>query len=129
MSIQKLEPEPFFAVCDLSFRSLREAAFRIIGLTKLKRLIALVKPQFEWEHPSEEFDGVVQDADTLQKIIMELAASLMAEGLYIADLLESPIRGQSGNREFFFDLNVKDGLSLSDINEKLIILIDKQNMP
>ncbi|MDR1931624.1 MAG: TlyA family RNA methyltransferase [Spirochaetales bacterium] len=107
MSINALDPVPAFAVCDLSFRSLRCAARHILCLTSELRLIALVKPQFEWENPPAEFDGVVRGEDTLREILLNLTAALKAEGVYAARALESPLRGASGNREFLFDLSLR----------------------
>ncbi len=47
VSIADLDPVPDFAVCDLSFRSLSGVSFHIASLTRLRRVIALAKPQFE----------------------------------------------------------------------------------
>jgi 23S rRNA (cytidine1920-2'-O)/16S rRNA (cytidine1409-2'-O)-methyltransferase len=113
-----LEPVPALAVCDLSFRSLRGAARHITGLTVEKRLIALVKPQFEWERPGADFDGIVRGDGILLSILSDLAAALEGEGVYAADIIESPLRGRSGNREFFFDLNAKRGMGIAALREK-----------
>ena len=43
MAVDRLDPEPDFAVCDLSFRSLRGAARHIAGLTRSGTVFALVK--------------------------------------------------------------------------------------
>jgi 23S rRNA (cytidine1920-2'-O)/16S rRNA (cytidine1409-2'-O)-methyltransferase len=119
MSISSLEPVPAFAVCDLSFRSLRGAAKHIISLTSEKRLIALVKPQFEWENPPEEFDGVVRGADILRDILLRLAEDLIREGVSAANILESPIQGKSGNREFLFDCRGEGGLPLATLKDRI----------
>jgi 23S rRNA (cytidine1920-2'-O)/16S rRNA (cytidine1409-2'-O)-methyltransferase len=122
MSLDALDPVPAFAVCDLSFRSLRGAARRIIGLTSEGRLIALVKPQFEWENPPAGFDGVVRESSDLKRILTRLAESLMAEGVFIADMACSPIRGRSGNREFLFDTNSVRGLDPEVLRDKIAVL-------
>jgi 23S rRNA (cytidine1920-2'-O)/16S rRNA (cytidine1409-2'-O)-methyltransferase len=123
MSVDALDPVPAFAVCDLSFRSLRGAARHIIGLTERLRLIALVKPQFEWENPPEEFDGVIRDSAVLRDILVRLAENLRAEGIRFTAIAESPIRGRSGNREFFFDLKTRGGLDSADIGKKIEELV------
>ena len=107
MSVDSLEPVPLLAVCDLSFRSLRGAARHILALTSSRRLVALVKPQFEWENPGKDFDGVVRAVGDLANILADLADALQNEGVFVADAAESPIRGRSGNREFFFDLRME----------------------
>ena len=104
MSLEALVPRPDFAVCDLSFRSLRGAARHILDLTTEGRLIALVKPQFEWENPPADFDGVVKSDSALRDILERLGEDLKTEGVFVAASAESPLRGQTGNREFFFDM-------------------------
>ena len=123
MSIHALSPQPAFAVCDLSFRSLRGAARHIAGLTEEGRLIALVKPQFEWESPPADFDGVVRSPAALRDILGALAGALEAEGVFAADLIESPVRGHSGNREFLFDVNTAQGLDADSLRGKIAALI------
>ena len=124
MGVQTLSPRPAFAVCDLSFRSLRGAARHIISLTEEGRLIALVKPQFEYEAPPADFDGVVRLPGALRDILLGLVSSLEEEGVFAADLIESPIRGHSGNREFLFDLNTVRGLPPEAVREKITALTD-----
>jgi 23S rRNA (cytidine1920-2'-O)/16S rRNA (cytidine1409-2'-O)-methyltransferase len=119
MSLSSLNPQPAFAVCDLSFRSLRGAARHILALTAEDRLIALVKPQFEWENPPADFDGVVRGEDALRSILLDLISALQTEKVYTRDIAESPITGRSGNREFLFDLNSKEGLGLGELKEKI----------
>ena len=43
-----LQPSPEFATADLSFRSLRKVATRLLQLTHGKTVLALAKPQFEY---------------------------------------------------------------------------------
>lgn len=124
MAVQSLDPLPDFAVCDLSFRSLRGAARHITELTRCGTLYALVKPQFEWQEPAKDFDGVVRDPLILRNILLDLAGDLEGEGLRILDIIESPILGRSGNREFFFYL--KKGEDRADTDgwtEKIHLLL------
>jgi 23S rRNA (cytidine1920-2'-O)/16S rRNA (cytidine1409-2'-O)-methyltransferase len=109
LSPGELVPPPHMAVADLSFRSLRGAASRILGLTTEKRGVFLVKPQFEWEDPSPAFRGVVKEAGAWKEILLALAADLSAEGVEVESAAESPIRGRRGNREFLFLLRLSPG--------------------
>jgi len=104
MAIQPgdLIPAPHSAVADLSFRSLRRAASRLLRLTSEGRGIFLVKPQFEWHKPSREFRGVVRDPGTVVSIVSELADDLASEEVRVERALLSPIRGRKGNRELLF---------------------------
>jgi 23S rRNA (cytidine1920-2'-O)/16S rRNA (cytidine1409-2'-O)-methyltransferase len=122
MTLEALLPRPAFAVCDLSFRSLRGAARHILGLTEEGRLIALVKPQFEWEDPPAEFDGVVRLNIELQNILLSLAEALEREGVFTRAVIESPLKGHAGNREFLFDLNTARGLAPAALRRKITAL-------
>jgi 23S rRNA (cytidine1920-2'-O)/16S rRNA (cytidine1409-2'-O)-methyltransferase len=92
---------PDWAVCDLSFRSIRAAAAHLVGLVSERRLLALVKPQFEWMDPPPGFHGVVP-AGELLGILSALVSDLSAEGLAVEAVRASSLSGRRGNREFFF---------------------------
>lgn len=94
-----LSPRPHAAVADLSFRSLRGAAPRILGLASLGWGIFLLKPQFEWRDPPAEFRGVIEEAPRARQIAAELLEELAAEGVRAWGAVASPIRGRRGNRE------------------------------
>lgn len=100
MDVQSLEPMPDFAVCDLSFRSIVHAASHILSLTREKKLIALVKPQFEERGLVPGFDGVIRKDEDVHRVMAETARLLAEDSSYIADIIESPILGTKGNREF-----------------------------
>ena len=99
MDLTHLNPVPDFAVADLSFRSLSGAAAHLLNLTADRWGIVLLKPQFEWRDPPENFDGRVPEK-AADKIVAETLERLSDEGVYSHGLAESPIRGRSGNREF-----------------------------
>ncbi len=101
---EAFSPLPHVAVADLSFRSLRGAAAHILGLTRERRGIFLVKPQFEWRNPPEGFHGVVSGGGDLRKILLGLVEELARDGVSVQRLCESPIRGRRGNREFLLHL-------------------------
>lgn len=120
MDVTALEPQPDGAVADLSFRSLKGAAAHILDLTAGGWLIALIKPQFEWKSPGEDFKGIVP-AEELRDILLGVLQDLEVEGVYTSRLRESGLAGTDGNREFlaFFSRTERippesllDGLSL-----------------
>jgi len=102
MKIDRLSPVPHMAVADLSFRSIVGAAEHIVGLTSLKFLIALVKPQFEIRQPRPDFKGIVREADKQKAILEGILRELSERGVSVHAVLPSPITGRKGNREFFF---------------------------
>ncbi len=95
---------PSAAVADLSFRSLRGAARRLLALVSRGWMIALVKPQFEWRAPERSFRGVVRDPARRAQILTELVSDLAAEGVYVTHAMPSPLPGRRGNREVLFRL-------------------------
>lgn len=100
MDLEALEPQPHVAVADLSFRSMAKVATQLFTLISGDWVIFLVKPQFELENPSPDFNGVVTDDNLLRKILTEVYNKLSQEGIAIQDIIASPIRGRKGNREF-----------------------------
>lgn len=100
MHVEALDPAPHAAVADLSFRSLRSAARRVVDLTTDRYAVLLVKPQFEWSDPPPDFSGTVP-ADAIGMILSQTLTDLADERLALYALEESPITGRNGNREFF----------------------------
>jgi 23S rRNA (cytidine1920-2'-O)/16S rRNA (cytidine1409-2'-O)-methyltransferase len=62
MDIRGFLPQAHIATADLSFRSIRGAASHLISQTIDHKLVALIKPQFEWRNPPSSFDGVLRDS-------------------------------------------------------------------
>jgi 23S rRNA (cytidine1920-2'-O)/16S rRNA (cytidine1409-2'-O)-methyltransferase len=103
MGLESLDPRPAAAVADLSFRSLRGAAGRILALTEEGWMVALIKPQFEWIDPPAQFQGVVPD-DRLESILASLEHDLREEGVRLVAQMPSAVRGRKGNQEFLAHL-------------------------
>ena len=99
-----LEPPPDFAVADLSFRSLRGAAARLLEFTPGRPVLALAKPQFE-SPPEERFDGVVRSPDARAGALESLRQDLVVEKVWISDAAASVITGRKGNAEIFLLLS------------------------
>ena len=100
VSVRHLEPPADAAVADLSFRSLSGAVAHLLALTNEGWCVGLIKPQFEWREPDEEFAGVVRDPARIAAIVRETLERLWSEGAYAERLMPSPISGRRGNREF-----------------------------
>ena len=101
MDVSNFEPVPHFATADISFRSIRHVASHLLKMTSDHELIALIKPQFEWETPDRDFTGVIQRDDVLVEILKKVVSDLYNEGAFVKSVCESPIHGRRGNREFF----------------------------
>jgi 23S rRNA (cytidine1920-2'-O)/16S rRNA (cytidine1409-2'-O)-methyltransferase len=95
-------PEPVdLAVADLSFISLRLVLPTIARLTRPGApIVTLVKPQFEAGKALVPRGGVVRDPATHRRVLLDLWAWTLANGLTPRGLTPSPIRGPAGNVEF-----------------------------
>ena len=128
MSLTTLDPPPSLAVIDLSFRSLRRAASHTLAMTSSGTAIALAKAQFEWQNPPPSFHGVVERDEDLKTLLVGLLGDLVREEIYIEQIMESPIRGRKGNREFLLLLRSKnDGASYSAVRDQLHLLLGHES--
>ncbi len=96
-------PEPVdVAVVDVSFISLRLVLPKIRELLgPAATVIALVKPQFEVGRGNVGRGGVVRDSALHREAIDGVRQAAHALGFVERGFAESPLRGPSGNREFF----------------------------
>jgi 23S rRNA (cytidine1920-2'-O)/16S rRNA (cytidine1409-2'-O)-methyltransferase len=103
--IRKLDPAqlietPEFATVDVSFISLKLV---LPALDRLLRrpahLIALIKPQFEAGRAQGK-KGIVRDPAVHAAVCEDIGAFARSLGWTVAGIIESPIGGGDGNREF-----------------------------
>jgi len=94
-------PDKFdLAVCDASFISLTLLIPAVAPLlTARGGMVLLVKPQFEVERGQVGKGGIVRDATLHQAACERVRGAVEALG-FRADIIESPIFGAEGNREF-----------------------------
>ena len=102
LSRQEIPFHADLAVIDVSFTSLKKIWPPVINLLKPGgSLLSLVKPQFEAKKEEVEAGGVVRNIKTYQKVMQSMVETAHALSLHVVGIMESPIRGQKGNREFF----------------------------
>jgi 23S rRNA (cytidine1920-2'-O)/16S rRNA (cytidine1409-2'-O)-methyltransferase len=96
-------PEPVdLATIDTSFISLTKVIPRVLEfLSENGRLLALIKPQFEVGRGLVGKGGVVRQPELHQRVVSELERFCRDQGLAVEGLVESPLLGPKGNREFF----------------------------
>jgi 23S rRNA (cytidine1920-2'-O)/16S rRNA (cytidine1409-2'-O)-methyltransferase len=97
-------------VIDVSFISLKRILPVVPALlARDAHVVALVKPQFEAGRQDVGRKGLVKDAVVHRRVIDEVTAEAAAVGLERAGLIDSPITGAEGNREFLMHLRESGG--------------------
>ncbi|MHA6289265.1 TlyA family RNA methyltransferase [Maricaulis sp. CAU 1757] len=93
---------PSFLVCDASFISLTKLLPPVLGLLAPKSdLIILVKPQFEAGRAAVGRGGLVKsEADRLRSLEKVRSALEAVPGLSVSGIMDSPIAGGDGNKEY-----------------------------
>jgi 23S rRNA (cytidine1920-2'-O)/16S rRNA (cytidine1409-2'-O)-methyltransferase len=95
-----------FIAIDVSFISVTlilpaviESAFKK-SVSALRELVVLVKPQFEVGRELVGKGGIVRDEQAQQNAVQKIAAAVSNLGGRNVEVIESPILGMEGNREF-----------------------------
>lgn len=108
-----LRPEDFSSrfdvvVCDVSFISLKLIFPVIPGLLVDGGIVlSLVKPQFEVGREEVGKGGIVRDEAAQERVLKEVCACAESLGFEITGTIDSPIKGQDGNREFLAGFRLK----------------------
>jgi 23S rRNA (cytidine1920-2'-O)/16S rRNA (cytidine1409-2'-O)-methyltransferase len=76
------------------------AAFPVVGARKGRQMVVLVKPQFEAGREHVGKGGIVRDEAAQLAAVERVRRSLVSLGCSSNDVIESPILGAEGNREF-----------------------------
>jgi 23S rRNA (cytidine1920-2'-O)/16S rRNA (cytidine1409-2'-O)-methyltransferase len=94
-------------VMDVSFISATivlpavvEAGFPQGKERKGREIIVLVKPQFEAGRDKVGKGGIVRDPEVQQQAVQRVRDSVIALCAAFTDVIESPVLGVKGNREF-----------------------------
>jgi 23S rRNA (cytidine1920-2'-O)/16S rRNA (cytidine1409-2'-O)-methyltransferase len=101
-----LRPEDFatqfdLVVMDVSFISATKVLPALVPLlAEGGRLILLIKPQFEVGRGEVGKGGIVTDASQHSRVVEEVNRAALDLGLTLRGVIDSPIHGADGNREF-----------------------------
>ena len=96
---------PGLAVIDASFISLAKVLPNTLQLLAPRAdVIALIKPQFEVGKGQVGKGGVVKDAAVHDQVIAGIRALAHDLGCRVHGVIESPVLGAKGNREFLIHL-------------------------
>ncbi len=102
---EDLEELPDIISIDVSFISAHKILEPLKKINIDASIILLIKPQFEGEKKDVK-KGIVKDKRVLLKIVENFLKKLSSE-FNPVELIESPIKGQKGNREFLLLIDNK----------------------
>ena len=89
------------AVMDVSFISVTRILPAVISiLIPSGKAIVLIKPQFEVGKGEVGKGGIVRDPDKHERVVAEINEFAERLGFRVGGLIESPILGAEGNKEF-----------------------------
>ena len=110
LSVADLPRPAEFATIDISFISLRLVLPQIKNLLVTGgEIIALIKPQFEVGKGKVGKGGVVRSREEHMRVIDEIKDAAVALGYIVQGVIESPLVGPKGNKEFFIHLKHPQG--------------------
>ncbi len=105
LSGEDLAERPSLAVIDASFISLAKVLPATLKLlTSGGGVIALIKPQFEVGRDLVGKGGIVKDRQLQDQVVENICALAVELGCSVGGVIESPILGAKGNREFLIHL-------------------------
>ncbi|HRI03545.1 MAG TPA: TlyA family RNA methyltransferase [Pyrinomonadaceae bacterium] len=89
------------AVMDVSFISVTKIIPALLPLLKpTGKLVVLIKPQFEVGRGEVGKGGIVRETEKHERVVAEINDFVAGLGLRVEGLIESPITGVEGNKEF-----------------------------
>ncbi|MBM4263415.1 MAG: TlyA family RNA methyltransferase [Deltaproteobacteria bacterium] len=105
LDLERLPSAADIATIDVSFISLKLVLPQVKKLLAAgAQVIALIKPQFEVGKGKVGKGGVVRAAAEHERVIEEIREAAQAAGFQVRGLVESPLLGPKGNREFLLQL-------------------------
>ena len=88
-------------VMDVSFISVTKIIPALFDLLRPdRRMIVLIKPQFEVGRSEVGKGGIVRDPEAQARVVGEINSFAESSGFEVVGTIESPITGAEGNREF-----------------------------
>ena len=117
---RSLFPEDIdLVVMDVSFISVTKILPALLSITD--EAAVLIKPQFEAGPRDVPSGGVIRDPQTHRRVLSDFYQRL--EGWNVHGLIDSPILGGSGNREFLVHLKKTNGCTEKEYTHRVNTLL------
>jgi 23S rRNA (cytidine1920-2'-O)/16S rRNA (cytidine1409-2'-O)-methyltransferase len=101
----RLSDTPALAVIDASFISLSKVLPPTLSLLTVDgEVVALIKPQFEVGRKQVGKGGIVKDPLLQELVVEEICQLAVSLNCRVKGVVESPILGAKGNREFLINI-------------------------
>lgn len=101
-------PAPVLLVMDVSFISVTLVLPAVLAAaSSIREAVILVKPQFEAGREHVGKGGIVRDPAAHQLAIERAARCVREQGGEVAAVMDSPIQGAEGNKEFLLHARFK----------------------
>jgi len=102
---EEVSEEADLILVDTSFISIEKFLSHLVEFLKEGGdLLCLIKPQFEVGKGEVGKGGVVKDSKLHQKVVDRISQFSRGLGLTVGGIIESPLLGPKGNKEFFIRL-------------------------
>ena len=102
---EEVSEEADLILVDTSFISIEKFLPHLVEFLKEGGdLLCLIKPQFEVGKGEVGKGGVVKDSKLHQKVVDRISQFSRGLGLNVGGVIESPLLGPKGNKEFFIHL-------------------------
>lgn len=119
LDIEEFDETIDYLVMDVSFVSIKHVIPALIKfINERNSLVCLIKPQFEVGKMINK--GIIKDKKIHYKVLEDVILYLKEVGLYVNQLIPSPIKGGSGNIEFLalVSRNPKSNINIKSVIEK-----------
>ncbi len=99
--LKELPEKVDLVTLDLSFISVLKVMDAVVHLMKdTAQLIVLIKPQFEAKKEQVGKGGLIKDSKIHEEVINNVTQGIKKSGFELIGVIESPILGSTGNKEF-----------------------------
>jgi len=128
VAVEEMKPLADVVVCDVSFIGLDQVLPTMLALcTPTADLVLLIKPQFEaGRQEVSKGRGVIRDPAIWARVLEESAQAVHTFGGRVVQACVSPLKGGSGNVEFFFHVQPVSGDRFEADGDALVAGFDSE---